>query len=150
VSGCSGRARVEPVLAVELGVAGDELMPGTLQVLFEMPVAQPQRATWYDVSIEAAAFVVRADEVLTHVTVIFGFFDQVRRMLAGHRVVALAIGNYRTPDTTADPDLNPARCGSVGTLTPDAGPRVSNPGNSIGECVGVSRASRAARREPEY
>jgi serine/threonine-protein kinase len=71
-------------MAVEIGVAGDELMPSKPQVLFEMPVAQPQQATWYDVSADGSRFVVLADdEVLTHVTVTFGFFDQVRRMFAG-------------------------------------------------------------------
>jgi hypothetical protein len=43
-------------MAVELGVAGDELMPGTPHVLFDMPVVQPQRATWYDVSKSARGF----------------------------------------------------------------------------------------------
>jgi hypothetical protein len=72
-------------MAVDIGVEGNELKPGTPQLLFEMPVAQPMPARWYDVSADGGLFVVLAadDETLTHVTVIFGFFDQVRRMLAG-------------------------------------------------------------------
>jgi hypothetical protein len=50
-----------------------------------MPVAQPSQAAWYDVSADGSRFVVLepGDEVLTHVTLVFGFFDEVRRVLAG-------------------------------------------------------------------
>jgi eukaryotic-like serine/threonine-protein kinase len=72
-------------MAVDIGVEGNELKLGTPQVLFEMPVAQPMPARWFDVSADGRRFAVLAadDERLTHVTVIFKFFDQVRRMLAG-------------------------------------------------------------------
>jgi hypothetical protein len=72
-------------MVVDIGVEGDKLTPGTPRALFEMPVVQPTQARWYDVTADGSRFVVLAadDEMLTHVTVIFGFFDQVRRMLAG-------------------------------------------------------------------
>lgn len=73
------------IMAVEIAVEGDVLRPGKPQLLFEMPVAHPSEASWYDVSAEGSRFVVLEadDDVLTHVTLVFGFFDEVRRMLAG-------------------------------------------------------------------
>ena len=72
-------------MAVEIAVEGDVLRPGKPQLLFEMPVAHPSEASWYDVSAEGSRFVVLEadDDVLTHVTLVFSFFDEVRRMLAG-------------------------------------------------------------------
>ena len=72
-------------MAVEIAVEGDVLRPGKPQLLFEMPVAHPSEASWYDISAEGSRFVVLEadDDVLTHVTLVFGFFDEVRRMLAG-------------------------------------------------------------------
>ena len=72
-------------MAVDVVVEGDVLRPGKPRLLFEMPVAHPSEATWYDVSADGSRFVVLEpdDEVLTHVTLVFGFFDEVRRMLAG-------------------------------------------------------------------
>jgi eukaryotic-like serine/threonine-protein kinase len=70
-------------MAVEIAVEGDALRPGKPQLVFEMPVAHPTEARWYDVSADGNRFVVLApdDEILTHVTLVFSFFDEVRRML---------------------------------------------------------------------
>jgi eukaryotic-like serine/threonine-protein kinase len=71
-------------MAVEIP-EGDALRAGTPQLVFEMPVAHPSQGGWYDVSADGSRFVVLAadDDMLTHVTLVFGFFDEVRRMLAG-------------------------------------------------------------------
>jgi Tol biopolymer transport system component len=71
-------------MAVEIAIEGDVLRPGKPQFLFEMRVAQPTDANWYDVSADGSRFVVLEadDDVLTHVTLVFSFFDEVRRMLA--------------------------------------------------------------------
>ena len=71
------------LMAVEIAVEGDVLRPGNPQLLFEIPVARPSEATWYDVSADGSRFVVLEadDEVLTHVTLVLGFFDEVRRIL---------------------------------------------------------------------
>jgi hypothetical protein len=62
--------------------------PGKPQLLFQIPVAHPSQATWYNVSADGSRFVVlKADDVgiaaFTHVTLVFSFFDEVQRMLAG-------------------------------------------------------------------
>jgi hypothetical protein len=49
----------------------------------------PSEATWYDVFSDGSRFVVlKADDesgsaIFTHVTLVFSFFDEVRRMLTG-------------------------------------------------------------------
>ena len=70
-------------MAVEIP-EGDARRARTPQFLFEMPVAQSQ-GEWYDANADGSRFVVLAadDDTLTHVTLVFGFFDEVRRMLAG-------------------------------------------------------------------
>jgi hypothetical protein len=62
----------------------DVLKPGKPQLLFEMPVAHPTDGTWYDASADGSRFVVleEDDDELTHVTLVFSFFDEVRRILA--------------------------------------------------------------------
>jgi hypothetical protein len=72
-------------IAVEIAVEGDALRPGKPHVVFEMPVAHPTQGRWYDANADGSRFVVLAadDDTLTHVTLVFSFFDEVRRMLAG-------------------------------------------------------------------
>ena len=73
-------------MAVDIAVEAGALRPGKPQVLFEMPLAHPPYSWWYDVSSDGSRFVVlKVDEnvAFTHVTLVFNFFDEVRRVLAG-------------------------------------------------------------------
>jgi hypothetical protein len=76
-------------IAVQIAVEGDVVRPGKPQLLFQIPVAHPSQSTWYNVSADGSRFVVlKADDdvgisAFTHVTLVFSFFDEVRRMLAG-------------------------------------------------------------------
>ena len=78
-------------MAVEMAIEGDALRPGKPQLLFELPVVHLSQARWYDVSSDGSRFVVlQADNesgsaTFTHVTLVFSFFDEVRRMLADGR-----------------------------------------------------------------
>jgi hypothetical protein len=51
-----------------------------------MPISHSGTAKFYDVSSDGSRFVVlKVDEnvAFTHVTLVFNFFDEVRRVLAG-------------------------------------------------------------------
>jgi eukaryotic-like serine/threonine-protein kinase len=73
-------------MAVEIAVEAGAFRPGKPQVLFEMPLGHPPLSKFYDVSSDGSRFVVlKVDEnvAFTHVTLVFNFFDEVRRVLAG-------------------------------------------------------------------
>ena len=54
-------------MAVEIAIEGDALRPGKPQLLFEMRVAHPPVAKWYDVSADGSRFVVlEADDDVRH------------------------------------------------------------------------------------
>jgi len=80
------------LMAVDIGVDGDELKPGTPAVLFEAPVAgPPQDATWYDASADGTRFVyikplaTAPSQGFTHVMLALNFFDEVRRATAAKK-----------------------------------------------------------------
>jgi hypothetical protein len=73
-------------MAVEIASDAGAFRPGKPQVLFEMPLAHPPLSKDYDVSSDGSRFVVlKVDEnvAFTHVTLVFNFFDEVRRVLEG-------------------------------------------------------------------
>lgn len=84
-----GGALSNRVMAVDVAVHGDALKPGKPTLLFETPVARPSNATWYDASFDGNRFaVLQPDDDTraagyTHVTLVFNFFDELRRVLAG-------------------------------------------------------------------
>ena len=74
------------LMAVSVDVRGGTLQAGKPQVLFEIPVARPSNARWYDVTRDGDRFavLVAEDETSiarrTHVTLVFNLFDDLRRL----------------------------------------------------------------------
>jgi serine/threonine-protein kinase len=79
------------IMAVDVTVGSGALVLGRPQKLFDMPMARTTTSTWFDVSRDgqriAAVQPERAEAAaeLRHVTLVFNFFDEVRRAVAEGR-----------------------------------------------------------------
>lgn len=77
------------LMAVDVAADGNALTLGKPQKLFELALGKPVNGTWYDASSDGSRFAVlltstqQAAPKRTHVTLIFNFFDQIRRATSG-------------------------------------------------------------------
>ena len=80
-----GGSTVDEIMAVDITVAGDAIVVGTPQKLFEIAAVHPPEAWWHDVSADGNRIaILKADNTaraagFAHVTLITNFFEQVRR-----------------------------------------------------------------------
>ena len=78
-------------MAVDVSVTNGGLVLGRPQKVFDLPIARPSAATWFDVSRDgeriAAVQALRSEAAAEqrHVTLVFNFTDEVRRALARGR-----------------------------------------------------------------
>jgi serine/threonine-protein kinase len=86
----SGRG-INEFMAVDITVAGDAIVAGKPQKLFELPVVHPPNAWWHDVSPDGARFVVLKSDGPAqsmghaHFTLMTNFAEQIRRALSAVR-----------------------------------------------------------------
>ena len=82
-------ANAANIMSVDVAVEGPALVLGKPQKLFDAPVARPANALWFDATADGSRFAMlltagqNTQPKRTHVTLVFNFFEEIRRVTAG-------------------------------------------------------------------